>query len=219
MPAPNGSTAKYGFPYLLETDPPDVATASEDLAQAVENIIAPAYSGTASARPSAGKFGRYYYATDTGQLTFDNGTNWVAIVAGNPSGSASQTAAQSIGSSAAQLTSCAAAGTMKGGVTFASNVFTVPVAGRYGCFAQISWAPASATTFYTFVYHNGSIGSPGGAYADTGTGQEVTVPTFAFVDCAAGDTLGWGGESTGGPVNTFSASSGRTTMQIWLASQ
>lgn len=36
MPAPSGSTPTYGFPYLLESDVPDVATASEDLALAIE---------------------------------------------------------------------------------------------------------------------------------------------------------------------------------------
>lgn len=40
MPAPSGSTSKYGFPYLLESDAPDIATASQDLAQAVETEIA-----------------------------------------------------------------------------------------------------------------------------------------------------------------------------------
>jgi microcystin-dependent protein len=36
MPNPSGSTPVFGFPYLLETDIPDIATASEVLALAVE---------------------------------------------------------------------------------------------------------------------------------------------------------------------------------------
>lgn len=43
MPSPSGSTPIYGFPYLLETDPADFATESEDLALAVEAIIPTAY--------------------------------------------------------------------------------------------------------------------------------------------------------------------------------
>ena len=39
MPAPSGATPEYGFPYLLESDVPDVATASQDLAQAVETVV------------------------------------------------------------------------------------------------------------------------------------------------------------------------------------
>lgn len=41
MPSPNGSTPVFGYPYLLETDPPDVATASEDLALALETTLIP----------------------------------------------------------------------------------------------------------------------------------------------------------------------------------
>lgn len=40
MATPSGSTTKYGFPYLLETDVPDIATASQLLAQDVETTIA-----------------------------------------------------------------------------------------------------------------------------------------------------------------------------------
>ncbi len=43
MPSPSGSTPIFGFPYLEETDPPDVATASEDLATAVEDVIGVAW--------------------------------------------------------------------------------------------------------------------------------------------------------------------------------
>lgn len=36
---PSGSTPEYGFPYLTETDVPDVALASQMLAQAIENLV------------------------------------------------------------------------------------------------------------------------------------------------------------------------------------
>lgn len=39
MPNPSGSTAEYGFPYLRETDAPDIPTAQQLLAQAVENLL------------------------------------------------------------------------------------------------------------------------------------------------------------------------------------
>lgn len=79
MPSPNGSTAVYGFPYLLETDPPDVATASEDLATSIEAVISTYIQGTASARPTAGKAGRWYYATDTKAFSYDNGSAWEGV--------------------------------------------------------------------------------------------------------------------------------------------
>lgn len=52
MPAPSGATAKYGFPYLLETDVPDVATASQDLAQQVETQVANIAQSTRQASSS-----------------------------------------------------------------------------------------------------------------------------------------------------------------------
>jgi hypothetical protein len=39
MPVPSGSTPVFGLPFPLETDIPDVATAIEQLALAVEGII------------------------------------------------------------------------------------------------------------------------------------------------------------------------------------
>lgn len=46
MPTPSGSTPQYGLPYLLESDVPDVATASQMLAQAVENVLKTTRVGT-----------------------------------------------------------------------------------------------------------------------------------------------------------------------------
>jgi hypothetical protein len=43
MPAPSGATPILSIPYLLESDVPDVATASEDLALAVETLIEAAW--------------------------------------------------------------------------------------------------------------------------------------------------------------------------------
>lgn len=79
MPAPSGSTAKYGLSYPLETDIPDVPAWGILLAQGVENIIATAYQGTAAARPAAGDSGRFYYATDTNTLSYDSGGAWTTI--------------------------------------------------------------------------------------------------------------------------------------------
>lgn len=39
MPSPGGSTPIFGFPYLLESDVPDVATASQELATDIENVL------------------------------------------------------------------------------------------------------------------------------------------------------------------------------------
>lgn len=79
MTTPSGSTSKYGLAYLLETDVPDIAAASQDLAQGVENIISTAYQGVAASIGAAGKSGRWYYATDTSVLSYDNGSAWEQV--------------------------------------------------------------------------------------------------------------------------------------------
>src|ERR1035437_6664444 len=79
MPSPSGSTTKYGFPYPLELDTPDIPTGWQTLAQAIENIIATDSQNTLVNRPPAGKSGRYFWATDTTMLYRDNGTTWLTI--------------------------------------------------------------------------------------------------------------------------------------------
>lgn len=39
MPTPSGLTPQYGLPYLEQNDAPDIATASQSLAQAIENLV------------------------------------------------------------------------------------------------------------------------------------------------------------------------------------
>jgi hypothetical protein len=85
MPNPSGATVKYGLPYLNQNDVPDVATASQLLAQGTENIIASAYQGTLASRPAPGVSGRFYWATDTGGLSYDNGTLWTPLGSFTPS--------------------------------------------------------------------------------------------------------------------------------------
>lgn len=39
MPNPSGTTPEYGLPYLAQGDAPDIATATQLLAQGVENLL------------------------------------------------------------------------------------------------------------------------------------------------------------------------------------
>lgn len=48
--------------------------------QRIEQLAAIYVTGTAAGRPAAGVSGRFYYATDTGALSYDNGTSWSAEV-------------------------------------------------------------------------------------------------------------------------------------------
>lgn len=65
----------------------EIDTGIAALADDIDAIIATDDQGTFAARPvstagSPGKSGRYYYATDTGELFRDTGTAWVAVQVG-----------------------------------------------------------------------------------------------------------------------------------------
>lgn len=211
MPTPSGATAKYGFPYLLESDAPDVAAATEDLANAIEAIITSYDVGVASARPAAGDVGRLYYATDTHQLTFDTGTAWVTMLSGNPSARIHFTGTQVL-TGLTKLTSSTTDTPLRGGMTVVSDAIVVPVAGRYRVSGGACWQlSASEAVFGGTALHNGTqIGNPPGIPFNAG---EAVLPfTVAFADeveCAAADTLAFGAWCNSGPVTTAAGS--------WLA--
>lgn len=79
------TTSKYGSRALTGSNVvSDVDTGFKSLRDDLEAIIATAYQGTVAARPtstggSPGKTGRFYYATDTGQLFYDYGTGWILV--------------------------------------------------------------------------------------------------------------------------------------------
>lgn len=84
-----GTTSKYAFPWPAGTDLVNQGdNAIRALAEGIDSKIATDDQGTLAARPvstaeSPGKTGRYYWATDTGQLFRDHGTGWDEI-AGKP---------------------------------------------------------------------------------------------------------------------------------------
>lgn len=148
-----------------------------------------------------------------------SGLEWISPLTANPAGRATQSIAQSMGTSAAQVTNTAS-DFLKGGVTYASNQFTVPVAGVYQCQAQLEYDSSSKSVFQTFIYHNGSA-----VTASVGVNPQWTVDTFELsaqvsdlIVCSANDTLSWGGVSSAGPISTL-ASNGRCRMSVFLVSQ
>jgi hypothetical protein len=73
-------TTRLTLPYPAATDPDDVPTDMQALANRVDTTAAMFAQGTAASRPTAGIQGRYYFATDTRVLSYDDGTNWRTIV-------------------------------------------------------------------------------------------------------------------------------------------
>jgi Concanavalin A-like lectin/glucanases superfamily len=77
-----GSTSRLALPYPTPTDSVDVPRDVQALANNLDPKASIFAQGTAAARPAAGIAGRFYYATDTGVLSYDSGTDWIASGAG-----------------------------------------------------------------------------------------------------------------------------------------
>jgi len=73
------TTTRLALPYPSPSDPNNVPSDLQKLANALDSITADYASGTAASRPTAGVNGRFYLATDTGALSLDNGTAWTII--------------------------------------------------------------------------------------------------------------------------------------------
>lgn len=76
------STPRMGLPYPVSTDSPAGHSQIQSLAQMLDSNAAMFAHGTESVRPSAGKPGRVFYATDLGHLFYDTGAAWVQVTQG-----------------------------------------------------------------------------------------------------------------------------------------
>lgn len=83
MPVQPGRLA---LPYPASTAAADVPADIQAICAALETAAPTIYrQGTAAARGAAGTAGKWYFATDTGVLSYDNGTTWVDVVGGGSS--------------------------------------------------------------------------------------------------------------------------------------
>lgn len=79
MAGPSGATARLALPYPVGADSVDVPRDVQALATKLDPGAAIFAQGTAATRPAPGIAGRYYYATDTANLTYDTGTAWLPV--------------------------------------------------------------------------------------------------------------------------------------------
>jgi hypothetical protein len=75
------STPRLLLPYPAPEDPADVPADVQGLAEAVDPVVAAFAQGAAAARPAPGIPGRFYFATDTHVLTYDDGAAWRNLAA------------------------------------------------------------------------------------------------------------------------------------------
>jgi len=74
-----GTTPRLALPYPVGADTVDVPRDMQALANKLDPTTPAFVQGTAAARPAAGVAGRFHYATDTGALSYDTGSAWLAV--------------------------------------------------------------------------------------------------------------------------------------------
>lgn len=81
-------TSRYQIQYPLPSAAANVPGDLETPLDTLDSLIAPLYAGVAASRPASGTYtapsatgttGRMYYATDTGALSMDTGTEWIEV--------------------------------------------------------------------------------------------------------------------------------------------
>lgn len=72
------STTKWALRWLTGTNAiSDIDAGFQALAEDIDAVMAGQAAGTLASRPAAGKAGRFYRATDTGQVFLDTGSAWM----------------------------------------------------------------------------------------------------------------------------------------------
>lgn len=114
--------------------------------------------------------------------------NLIGPQRGNPAGDATGTGNASVTSGSA-VTINMASNFVKGGTTFGSNGYTVPVAGGYAVSAMAAWNPANAGLCQIVILKNG-IAVPGAVSNFSAlAGGWVTPSVSKDILCAAGDLI------------------------------
>ena len=74
------TTTRFGLTRWSAQGDPLTRVQMDDSHAAIESKGAIFLQGAATARPSAGVAGRFYYATDTGNTTYDDGVGWRTVL-------------------------------------------------------------------------------------------------------------------------------------------
>lgn len=74
-------TARLIIPYPTGDDEPDGPSQMQAIAERVDDVAPEYLQGVFSSRPAAGHEGRFFFATDTDRLYYDDGSTWNSIFA------------------------------------------------------------------------------------------------------------------------------------------
>ena len=174
MPAPSGSTTHYGFAYLLESDVPDIATASEDLAVAVDSEI---YTVATSVTTETTR-------AEAAEAVLTTG---VAIKIHNNATISPATATWT------QVPVASVAFSAGSGLSLGSSYDVVVAnAGLYRASGIVDWNGISGASAGAIceaaIYQNGSLVIKTTVVLGT-VSQEVSVPITTLLNCGSGDTV------------------------------
>lgn len=176
---PSTPTTKYGL--ITEADGDPLVSAPgrlRTMAAAIDSNMAGYAEGTLAAIPAAGKAGRIYRATDTGQVFLDTGTVWVEMERRPQRGYAEVLTGQSTTS-----TTPGDLATVGPSVTL-----DVPANGRVGLFAAVVIGGAAVDGIVTLAENGTTIGM--GPIMNGGGPTGVTYYTSQKRDSGIGPLVG-----------------------------
>lgn len=159
---PTQFTPRWANPYPQNGDVPSIPAHIQALGVALDDVAKDdqgVFAALPTSTPGApGKRGRYYFATDTGQLFRDTGTSWVEIPIGDqPTAIMGKTVAQTFGAAALTgLTFNVTTVLNKMTYAAASGIFTATRAGLYLCSCSIS-PPAGTTVDLRIITGSGQL--------------------------------------------------------------
>lgn len=134
------TTPRYALRYPVAADANNVPTDMLNLATDLDNKMASFISGVLSSRPAAGVSGRFYFATDTKDVSYDTGSVWRSLT-GLPTIPVLRWFLSSTPASTTTAAVIAWNNTTfnRNGMPTATTKFIAPIAGYYKLRAQIRW--------------------------------------------------------------------------------
>ena len=180
--------------------------------------------GTTSGKPATGSFniGDEIVDQGGGVWVYSTGGVWLPVgVLANPAAHISQTSRVTV-SSGWTLLGSMQADFVAGGFTFASNLLTVPVTGKYRVSGSTDWSSAASANYGAGLWYNGTALDSAcviGPNCNPGsTGYVYDVQFTDIVSMSAGDTIGLAAFYSGTSILNGLAF-GRTKLSVSLISR
>lgn len=206
------TTSRFALRYPVAADANDPPTHLLNLATDLDNKMTIYLSGTLAARPAAGTRQRIYYATDTKDVSYDDGTAWRSIT-GNPTVGCARYSATGTPASGTSYAVIAYNTTTfnRGGTPTAATKIVVPTAGYWRVHAHQRWnvGGGGAGNVSLQIRKGPNSDTAGTVMAAsqcsaeiTGTfDNDVTCEVSSIVQFAAGDDFAiWHASATGGSL-------------------